>query len=468
MTCFGTSSTKNPKKGLHTITVGPILGSTTSDSVKIFARGEFDINNPGKHDCYILFRYRLGKIGDFKDPIIKKLNKNFDMTGIIKLLNLSSESIYQYQIVYTYYPNINYNGTKWNSKSELYTFTTYPDRKIKVDKFSFISGSCRYMFQVSEKYAFFDDRGDKTFRSMLESIKDYGDIKFSIMTGDQIYADDLNFIKSVSKIDKFNDKYKIAFTQPYIRKLMSTIPTYMMLDDHEIEDNWPHKANAKDWLVRYPNALHAYHIYQMSHSPVKPNSKYIWYTFNYANNDYFVTDVRTERDIEHNLIMSVDQLDALENWLFSSTSKVKFIVTSVPFLPEINSISGDKDKWGGFQDQRNELIEFIYDNDINNVVFIAGDVHCSFTVKIESKDKKCHIYSIVSSPFFWPYPHEQKKNFKYGELKITDKLTLNIESPPKVVSVDNYSVITVDDKQITVKVHGRKGELLMTDYYTLH
>ena len=55
-------------------------------------------------------------------------------------------------------------------------------------------------------------------------------------------------------LDAYNERYREAFSQPYIRELMSRIPTYMTLDDHEIEDAWPANATPKDYVVKYPAA----------------------------------------------------------------------------------------------------------------------------------------------------------------------------------------------------------------------
>jgi alkaline phosphatase D len=69
---------------------------------------------------------------------------------------------------------------------------------------------------------------------------------------------------------------------------MGRVPTYMVLDDHEIEYNWPSKATQKDLVMLYPHAIHSYQIYQCSHSPLfglDENNRlngtpdYFWYSF---------------------------------------------------------------------------------------------------------------------------------------------------------------------------------------------
>ena len=38
--------------------------------------------------------------------------------------------------------------------------------------------------------------------------------------------------------EEFQSRYVNAFGSPHMRELLSHFPHYMILDDHEIEDNW--------------------------------------------------------------------------------------------------------------------------------------------------------------------------------------------------------------------------------------
>ena len=170
----------------------------------------------------------------------------------------------------------------------------------------------------------FDGRGDKTFRSILRQIEDGRALDKLLMIGDQIYADDLKVIAQDEKVDQYLSRYRDVFTQKHIRKLMSNVSTYMTLDDHEIENNWPSDANSKDMMVKYPAAIHAYQIYQVSHSPILPTNddgklvgvpdKY-YYRFRDGCCDFFVTDTRTERDHKEDEIISDRQMNELLEWL---------------------------------------------------------------------------------------------------------------------------------------------------------
>ena len=181
-------------------------------------------------------------------------------------------------------------------------FTTAADGA-SVERSS-VFGSCRYLLKIFGG-TLWDKRGDRTFRSVLDQIIQKGRrVDFTLMLGDQIYADDLNFLLPDSTVDQYFERYREVFSQPHVRRLMSRVPTYMTLDDHEIEDNWPQRANSRDLMRKFPAAMQAFQAYQLSHGPlydVRKDGRIdgspddYWYQFQNGCCDVFVTDSRTER-----------------------------------------------------------------------------------------------------------------------------------------------------------------------------
>src|SRR5262249_44741559 len=156
------------------------------------------------------------------------------------------------------------------------------------------------------------------------------------MLGDQIYADDLKGVGPDQSIDQYLERYRIVFGQPHFRNLTCRFPTYMILDDHEIEDNWPSNADDEDWVTRYPAAIHAYQIYQVSHGPVLQldhdnrltgTPEVFWYTFQDGCCDWFVMDCRNERiwstDATKRRAITPKQMEALLKWLGDGSGRVK-------------------------------------------------------------------------------------------------------------------------------------------------
>ena len=150
-----------------------------------------------------------------------------------------------------------------------------------------------------------------------------------------------------------------------------------------------------------------------------------WYTFQDGCCDCFVLDSRTERrwseNPKHRAMMSRNQMDALKSWLNDKSGRVKLIVTSVPFFPDLEEENDDK--WGGFLSERTDILNFILKNKIRKVVFLSGDVHCSFSAELKcSRDPAFKVISVISSSFFWPYPHMDDGDFVLkGKLKTTSR-----------------------------------------------
>ena len=253
-------------------------------------------------------------------------------------------------------------------------------------------------------------------------------------------------------------KYRVAFSQPHIAKLMSSLPTYMILDDHEIEDNWPANRNKSDDFL-YTNAINAYELYQASHGPAhelcangqinRKLEKY-WYQFTDGDIEWFVTDSRTRRNLAANdrRILDIEQEQALCTWLINSPARVKFVVTSVMFYPD--SKRQDNDAWKGFPEQRLRLLETIRTHAIKNVIFISGDVHGSLTSRLtHSEDPDFEVHTIVSSPLCNSklLPYAKASTFILDQpLARTAAGDYRHELTSEVISQDNFAHLIVDSR----------------------
>ena len=455
--------------------IGPIMGHTSTDSVRLWGRAEPIKTEDGLQRCFGAARVlrggrQTGKIQFFK------MNPHFDLTGVTVFQGLRTDTEYRYEIG-CFASELEFQDLAavhefdW-TEAQTAAFSTAA-RGADVQR-SFVFGSCRYLLKIFGG-TLWDKRGDRTFRSVLEQIDGGRRVDFTLMLGDQIYADDLNFLLPDSKVDQYFERYREVFSQPHVRRLMSEVPTYMTLDDHEIEDNWPQRASSKDLMKKFPAAMHAFQSYQLSHGPlydVRPDGRIdgspedYWYTFQNGCCDVFVTDSRTDRIYPEEgegkrLIFSEEQIEALKKWLADKAQgRVKLVATSVPFFPDL---AGGPDRWDGFPDQRNEILDFIQANQIRKVVFLSGDVHSSMSAElIDADDPSFKVVSIVSSPFFWPYRHSRASRFQLsGDLKHANR-RYRIRRATPVVSKDNFTRVTVRPDRVKVEVFGRKGKKLGT------
>ena len=443
--------------------LGPIVGETTSTRVRLWGRARYEATPEGPRGAKGVARIRRAGAG-FSEPVFFGMNPNFDLTGVVVFDSLEPETEHEYEMGY-FFSDAEAVDLDWSdaSRSRFRTGTDDPGASR-----SFVMGSCRYLPRLFGG-SWLDTRGDGIFAAILRQIEVEGrSTDALLMLGDQIYADDLGFLFPDRLLDDYLARYREAFGQQNIRRLMSRVPTYMTLDDHEIEDGWPKNASPKDFRVRYPAAMHAYQTYQASHGPLFAVKGHgidgvpdkLWYRFHDGCCDFFVMDVRTERllgEARENLhIVSGLQREALESWLLDGSGRVKLIATSVPVFPEV--LGKMHDHWSGFPGDRAELLRFIAENGCERVVFLSGDVHASVSAELRAVGgSEAKVVSIVSSPFFWPYPGGPAGLFVLeGTIRAGD-LTFELAEAGPVATADNFTRVTVHPDRVEVEVFSRKG-----------
>jgi alkaline phosphatase D len=456
------------------LSVGPIVGHTTHESTRIFGRGELEVSFGRPRFSHGVLQYKKKGSRAYKRPIYFKLNPNFDLTGVAVIQGLEADTVYQYQVGSIFSEvdsdKINVNSLLDWKDIEPVEFRTGSNDDTKPR--AIVTGSCRYALRMLGG-TWFDDRGDKTFGSVNRQVAEGRDADMLLMCGDQIYADDLNFAGADDQIDEFFKRYQKVFTTRERRKLMSSTPTYMILDDHEIEDNWPESANDRDWVRKFPAAIHAYSTYQASHSPlfaVKEDGglvgtpTHLWYTFTDGCCDFFFCDTRTERNLTGpREMIGPRQIAALLDWLTDDSGRVKIVVTSVP-LYEYEA----EDKWHGFVDQRDSILEAIRASGVRRVMIIAGDVHASMGSALTLEgDANFKIVSVISSAFFWPYPHPRRRAFLLeGAIRTNDSTRRYIVTEAtEVYPNDSFMRLDVDLDGVAVEFFSRKGALLGRQQY---
>ena len=155
-------------------------------------------------------------------------------------------------------------------------------------------------------------------------------------------------------------------------------------------------------------------------------------------------------------------MKAIKEWLADGSGRVKFLVTAVPVFP--GTKMANNDKWGRFPTQQSELLDFIWDEQIERVVFLSGDAHSSLSSELIKKGdaSSFKVISLISSPYYWPYPHNPRRAFNLrGKIKSTlSGDTYQVVNPGKVVATDNFTRVTVDMAGVKVEIYGRKGNLL--------
>ncbi|RON10674.1 phosphodiesterase [Pseudomonas brassicacearum] len=454
-------------------TVGPIIGHTTTNHARIFLRGDVNKHSP----VFAGIRYRRAGDAHWSKGQFVALTPLRDMSDVIALNNLAPDTTFEYQAGWfsTMSPvhtveTVQELPLQW--PKGIYRFRTASSKTTATR--SYIVGSCRYL-RMTLGVPSAPAKGDRIFAA-IHSLAEKASPPISalLMTGDQIYVDDLNIISPDREYQEILSKYRNAFSQPHIQKLMSAFPTYMILDDHEIEDNWPANESRADHYL-YKNAMAAYELYQASHSPAhellpdgQPSRelRHYWYQFAEGDIEWFVTDSRTRRNLsaDDRRILDAEQEQALLKWLINSPARVKFVVTSVMFYPD-RKHHGD-DAWKAFPEQRLRLLETIRTHKLKNVIIVSGDVHGSLTSRLShSEDPDFEVHTIVSSPLCNSalLPYAKASTFILDQpLVRTDAGDYQHQLTCKVVSQDNFAHLIIDTEQIRVSYHDRDGNPLQS------
>jgi alkaline phosphatase D len=132
--------------------------------------------------------------------------------------------------------------------------------------------------------------------------------------------------------------------------------------------------------------------------------------------ELFVLDTRQYRDETTGTILGAAQMRWLLDALAKSDARFKFICTSVP-------ISGpNRDKWGGFPEDRDRLLGTIAKQKIRGVIFLSSDVHYAAVARVGNM--KEIITGPLGAPFGKGNPNEKrfeyfnKQQFNYGLVNV--------------------------------------------------
>lgn len=447
---------------VHPLTVGPIVGLTTPDIVRLWGRGDETDDD--------LFVFGVVQLEDGLTQIFKMLPW-FDYTGICEFAGLSVDEVYRYRMGYVVADEPPEHVDEvlakldWSElEDEWYSFKTAPDENTDI---SFSFGSCRY----ASRFHTSGVRGDRVFRSILENAAE-SPIDLLLMVGDQVYVDDVWQLEPEMRTEEFFAKYRLAFSHEYIQQLMASVSTFMILGDHEIRHGFNSEQLAdRAFLETYMAARDAYLSYQAVHGPAylpeeDPDAdnkiRELWYDFDFGRASFFVMDSRCERRLHTDPaeIISEDQLEALLLWLADTRGKVRFVVTSVPLFPDHEQM--DDEKWAGFQEQRLRILDHIRRHNISPVVFLSGDVHASgwASLTTNTQDGFC-VHQIISSPFYWPgAPGESKRFRNRGKLGRMRGVNYQVAESEFITDEDNFVRIDLRGNELHVNCYGRKGKHL--------
>jgi phosphodiesterase/alkaline phosphatase D-like protein len=444
------------------ILLGPIVGGLSHDSANLWVRATGPCNIYG----WLGIKPDLSDakfVGESDPPV-----KEDAFTGMVPVKNLNADTRYHYALTLEKEKPDSSNGT-------YPSFKTFP-RLGTNQPFKFAFGSC---------FAPLEETSGEIFHA-IDAQRMEEDLRFIILLGDQIYADGWQH-NGINKLAittaEYRQVYAYSWSRQPFQNLLKNLPAFMILDDHEVDNDWhwedKHKRWAEipfyekflRWLKRRPkderfltihrvrDAMEAYWEHQGIHGPapidplrLDPSGRFaihesegsLAYKFNFGNANFFVMDTRTSRikSRGYSQIMTERQWQALETWLLEEQDKfpVRFLVSSSSILFDM---LGDftRDRWSGFQRDRNRLLNFIAAHSIENLYILTGDLHAGHAVEVTlstPEKKPLTLWEFCASPF------EQSLNkLAWTNIKALSPAVKTYKLH-FTVSEFNYGVVSVD------------------------
>ncbi len=256
--------------------------------------------------------------------------------------------------------------------------------------------------------------GMKTYASMLGVEPD-----LFVNLGDAIYADapivsevrlddgslwrnltSLAKSKVAETVDEYRGNYRYNLQDAHMRRFNAAVPQLTVWDDHEVRDNWyPERRQDDDARFAIKSvALQAAHARQacIEYTPLPIDGRdpeRLYRSVRYGPVEVFLLDLRSYRGSnsenrqavmsEATAHMGVAQLAWLKRALVASTARWKVVASSLPIglvvrdAPSFFEAVAQGDAGGplGRELEIADLLRFIRDETIDNVVWITGDVH---------------------------------------------------------------------------------------------
>jgi alkaline phosphatase D len=244
------------------------------------------------------------------------------------------------------------------------------------------------------------------------------DLDFVVCLGDYIYAETYtspatnngvrtdrigrekpygNVLYVAETLSDYRRKYRLYRSDPSLRKVQASFPTIQTWDDHEVQNNYaggPSNGGLPaEERFRRSRQRAAYRAFfeATPYFPRRRNRVYQRLTFG-RTVDLIVMDQRQYRDNQPckdavappcadldrpRDFLGRTQMRWVKDQLRSSKAAWKVMASELMVMPAkvLGGAFFTYDNWQGYPREREELLTFIADRGIKDVVFVTGDIH---------------------------------------------------------------------------------------------
>jgi alkaline phosphatase D len=323
------------------IVAGPWSGALTDRSIAVNAQ----LSGPE-----IPARLVVSRAADFSQPIHSAPQVSSSATGNslrFDLAGLDPDTSYHYAL--------ELDGVLSTAVGKAGRFRTLPPPGPASFRFAFSSCS------------FWRETGQHVFKAILRDAP-----LFFIHTGDIHYRDTNEDNKSEYRTNYF----RMLTLSSEFAEMVRSLPVAHVWDDHDYCGNASTRFSVGRSAAR--------HVYRemIPHYPLPAGTgdAAIYQTFDAGRVRFIMTDLRSERskvndpESASKSMMGPVQKQWFKDQLVAARDAEVPLIVWVCAVPLLNNTT-DGDDWGSYTTERTELLEFVRDEDIRNLVVISGDMH---------------------------------------------------------------------------------------------
>jgi alkaline phosphatase D len=304
-----------------------------------------------------------------------------------------------------------YRFTDGESYSETGTFRTAPSRAV--------AAPVRFVFSGDSDGTRVDGRPAYNEFEVLDAARRENP-DFFVYLGDTVYADSGRRRASASTLEEYRALYQENREYPALRRLLAAASTYAIWDDHEVRNDY--EGQTVDPAL-YANGRRAFLEYMPVRELPFPDRAScagdpLFRLFRWGSEvDLIILDERSCRSTDAEHACASDWAPALapllrlalrlppsppegclaalgdpgrtflggfqklvfKAALLYSRARFKFVINELPIQ---QLLALPYDRWEGYAAERDEILRFIRDNHIRNVVFLTADTHASLVGKV--------------------------------------------------------------------------------------
>ena len=213
-----------------------------------------------------------------------------------------------------------------------------------------------------------------------------------------VHLGDMSYNDGAVTVAEYGEKWRETLSDPGYQAVLPRASLLMSWDDHEFLNNLnPETAD----LAQLAAAKTSF----FEHVAVRPGpDQRLWQSHQWGDTVEFITlDARTERvpstrPTDASVYIGLEQMAFFKERLKNSTAQFKVVLNSVPItqMTDLWAIAGDR--WQGYGSQREEILDFLVDENIRNVFFLSGDFHVGFVGRVERSGPRSQYWEIAVGP----------------------------------------------------------------------